>query len=341
MDCKLLHNDKKTNHMKQMIKLAIKSDTLIIVSPFLTEKIEHLFEQMRSIKKVTIYTTLDKFNDTAQKTISLFEFSKYCKSKDIDLIIKVDEELHGKVYLFYNGIEPEGFIITSGNFTDKGLIKSHEFGVVIEDESQQKNMADMIMSISTYDLDDKSLKRLYFEAVNYMQKHPSSKVEEFKAKKIIDKKPSETQKGDQHFYIKPIGTSKYPFVEPMILKDNDTTGFNNNPKTMNKGDVLICHSVGPSNIVGYYVVSDDEATYEKLDSDDRWPWKVHVECHSGKFSQEWWKYNIKTQDLVSEFLKEHPDKHITAVGTDTIGSLQWGNDKLQITKEFALYIISR
>ena len=66
-----------------------------------------------------------------------------------------------------------------------------------------------------------------------------------------------------------------------------------------------------------------------------------MECHSGKYSQEWWKYNMKTQELVSEFLHENPDKHITAVGTNTIGSLQWGNDKLQITKEFALFIINK
>ena len=50
---------------------------------------------------------------------------------------------------------------------------------------------------------------------------------------------------------------------------------------------------------------------------------------------------MKTQELVSEFLHENPDKHITAVGTNTIGSLQWGNDKLQITKEFALFIINK
>ena len=269
MNFRILQNDNKTNHIKKMAELAGKSDTLIIVSPFLTEKIDHLFEHMKTIKKVTVYTTLDKFNDTAQKAISLYEFFIFCKKNDIDLIIKVDEELHGKVYLFYMGIEPEGFIVTSGNFTDKGLIRSHEFGVMIEDAEQQKNMADMLMAISTYDLDEKSLNRLYNEAVTFIDKHTRIKVEEFKAKKIIDKKPSESQKTNQHFYIKPIGTSKNPFIEPMVLNDNDTTGFNKNPKSMNKGDILICHSVGTSNIIGYYEVSDDEAVYIKNDDEDR------------------------------------------------------------------------
>ena len=341
MEFTLLQNNKKSNHLKQMKKMAKQSDTLIITAPFLSEDIGGLLQQMPSIKKVTIYTTLDKFDDTAQKSIILFEFSEYCKNQGIDLIIKVDEELHGKVYLFYKAVQPKGFIITSGNFTGNGLEKNHEFGIAIEDADQQKLMAEMIMALSTYDISDKALMILYQEALLYIKNHPQSKKDGFKAKKLIDKKPSSTQNGDQHFYIKPVGTSKEPFEEPKTLGDNDVTGFNNNPKTMNRGDVLICHSVGPSNIVGYYVVSDEEASYDKWGDDDRWPWKIHVECHSGKFSSNWWDYKLKTQDLVSEFLEANPGKHITAVGTDTIGSLQWGNDKLQISKDFALFIINR
>lgn len=341
MDCNIIQNSGKENHIKYMKEMAKKSDTLIIVSPFLSDKIEQIIEQLNSIKNITIYTTLDKFDDTAQKAVALYMFAKYCKNKNIDLKIKIDEDLHGKVYLFYKGANPKGFIITSGNFTEKGMKKNHEYGIMINDAAQQKTMADMIMSIITYDIKEKELKALYFEALTYMEKHPLISKNEFKAKKIIDKKPSSTQNGNQNFYIKPIGTSKSPFKEPNVLKDNDSTGFNNNPKTLKKGDVLICHSVGPSNIIGYYVVADEEAEYDKLDEYDRWPWKVHVECHSGKFSSEWWKYKIRTQDLVDEFLTKYPGKHITAVGTDTIGALKWGRDKLHITKDFGMFIIEK
>ncbi|WP_294406830.1 phospholipase D family protein [uncultured Clostridium sp.] len=341
MELQLLQNTKKSNHLKQMIKMAKKSDTLIIGSPFLSDNMECLIEQMPTIKNVTVYTTLDKFDDTAQKAITLFEFLQYCKKHNVDLIVKIDEELHGKVYLFYEGILPKGFIISSGNFTNNGLEKNHEFGVLIEDSNQQKIMANMIMSMPTYDLSEESLNILNSEAHIYLKNHKQDTKEGFKAKRLIDKKPSVTQNGNQQFYIKPVGTSSEPFEEPKTLGDNDIIGFNNNPKSMNKGDVLICHSVGPSNIIGYYVVSDDKASYNKWNDDDRWPWKIHVECHSGKFSSEWWKYKLKTQDLVSEFLHDNPGKHITAIGTDTIGSLQWGRDKLHISKDFAMFIINR
>lgn len=340
MEIQIIQNGAKENHLFQMQKLGKKADTLIITSPFLSDDMSKFLERMPSINKITIYTTLDKFDDTAQKSIVLYEFADECERKNIDLIIKIDEELHGKVYLFYKGFEAKGFIISSGNFTGNGLKKNHEYGVLIDDTTQQKKMADIIMSVPTYDLDKESLTILYNEALEFMKKHPEQKVEHFRAKKLIDKKPSGTQIGNQHFYIKPVGTSKEPFVEPRTLGD-DIIGFNNNPKTMNRGDVLICHSVGPSNIVGYYSVCDDEAVYDKTDENDRWPWKLHVECHSGKFSSEWWNYKIKTGDLVEEFLQTQSELHITAAGTDTIGALQWGSDKLQISKEFAIFIIDR
>ena len=79
----------------------------------------------------------------------------------------------------------------------------------------------------------------------------------------------------------------------------------------------------------------------KNDDEDRWPWKVKAECHSSKFSAEWWDYELRTQELIDEFLEKNPGQHITVAGGDTLGALQWGRDKLQITKEFAQFIIGK
>ncbi len=341
MELKLLKNHKKDNHLKQMIKMAKKSNTLIIASPFLSKDLGELLEKMPSINKVTLYTTLDRFEDTASKAVALFEFWQFCKDKNINLIIKVDEDLHGKVYLYYKDATPKGLIISSGNFTNNGLIKNHEFGVAIEDTLHQKEVADMLMSLSTYDLQEKELCVLCHEAKKYLEKHKEKKSERFQARKLIDKKPSVTQSGNQRFFIKPLGTSKSPFEKPLTLGDNDVTGFNKNPRTMNKGDIVICHAVGASNIVGYYAISVEEEEYDKWDEEDRWPWKLQVECHSSKFSREWWKYNLKTRELAEEFIDKNKGKHITAKGTDTLGALQWGSDKLEISKDFAQFLLER
>lgn len=340
-DMEILTNGKKNNHLNRMKKMATKADTLIIVSPFVTEDISKLTEEMTTIKKITLYTTLQKYDDTAQKAVALYKFYEYCKAKSIDLLIKIDDNLHGKVYLFYDGIKPKGFVLTSGNFTENGLINNHEYGVCVEDADKQKEMADIIMSINTYDLSYTQLCEIYDEALKFIKKHPAIQLEKFKVHKLINKKPSATQNGTLKYYLKPVGTSKAPFEKPEVIEEVDWLGFVNEPKTLNRGDVLLLHGVGPSCIVGYYVIISDEAKFFEYDENDRWPWKVKAECHSSQFSANWWDYELKTKELVDEFLEANPDGHITAAGGDTLGALQWGKDRLEITKEFAQFVISK
>ena len=341
MNLDILTNGKKNNHLSCLKKMATKADTLIIVSPFVADDISKLLEGMPTIRNITLYTTLQKYDDTAQKVVALYKFYEFCKAKSIDLLVKIDDNLHGKVYLFYDGIKSKGFMLTSGNFTENGLVNNHEYGLCVEDPDKQKEMADIIMSINTYDLSYTQLCEIYDEALKFIKKHPAVQQEKFKVHKLINKKPSATQNGSVKFYLKPVGTSQEPFVKPMVIKDVDMLGFGKNPKSMQKGDVLLLHSVGPSSIVGYYVVISDEAVFDKKDDSDRWPWKVQAECHSSQFSSVWWDYELKTQELVNEFLEQNPGKHITLAGGDTLGALQWGRDKVQITKEFAQFIIDR
>ena len=337
----IISNSKKNNHLEYLKKIAAKADTMIIVSPFVTDDISKLIAGMTTIKKITLYTTLQKYDDTAQKAVALYKFNEFCKEKGIDLLIKIDDNLHGKVYLFYDGIMAKGFVLTSGNFTENGLVNNHEYGLLIEDVDKQKEMADIIMSINTYDLSYMQLCEIYDAALKFIKKHPVVPQEKFKVHKLINKKPSATQNGSVKYYLKPVGTSQEPFVKPMVIREVDMLGFGQNPKTMQKGDVLLLHSVGPSNIVGYYTVISDEVVFHKNDDEDRWPWKVQAECHSSQFSEKWWDYELKTQELVNEFLEQNPGKHITLAGGDTLGALQWGRDKVQITKEFAQFVIGK
>lgn len=142
IDLDILTNGKKNNHLSCLKKMAAKADTLIIVSPFVTDDISKLIDGMATIKKITLYTTLQKYDDTAQKAVALYKFYEFCKSEDIDLMIKIDDNLHGKVYLFYDGGKPKGFVLTSGNFTENGLANNHEYGLSVEDADKQKEMAD-------------------------------------------------------------------------------------------------------------------------------------------------------------------------------------------------------
>lgn len=322
--------------LKGMAKLA---DTAIIVSPFLSDNLSGIIEQMPTIKNITLYTTLDKYDDTVQKSLVLYDLDQWCRERGIDLIININDNLHGKVYLFYDGIQEQGFILTSGNFTQNGLEHNTEFGIAIDDNQMQKEIAKEIMSMPSYCLRTKELLALHDAALACQDKHPEEKKDTFKAKKIIDKKLVKGVPGSRNFYIKPVGTSKKPFLKPNIIEDNHEMGFNDNPKFLHRGDILFCYGVGTGYIVGYYIVSDEEAFYKKINEDDRWPWKVHIECQSGKFSNHWWDFNMRTQDMCDAFLMANPGKHITSAGTDTLGALRWGKDRLHITEEFGMYII--
>ncbi len=342
MNIKILTNEKKNNHLKFFTKMASKSDRLIIVSPFLSDDISKLIKDMSKIKEITLYTTLQKYNDSAQKIISLCSFYECCNEKGIDLSIKIDDNLHGKVYLFYGNEKEKGFILTSGNFTENGLINNHEYGLCIEDVDKQKELKESITSINTYDLTYAQLRQMYDDAQEFIKNHQTVKQERFKVNKLINKKPSVDQKETRCYYLKPIGTAKEPFDENRPpLKEIDFFGFGKKPKTIKRDDVLLLHSVGPSSIVGYYVTTGDDFREIKYDDKDRWIYKVQAECHSSKFTANWWKYELKTQALVDEFLEMYPDKNVTVAGGKTLGALQWGRDKIQITKEFAQFIINK
>lgn len=336
----ILKNEKKSNHLSCLEKRSTQADTLIIVSPFVADDISKLLNNISTIKKITLYTTLQKYDDTARKAISLYKFYEHCREKAIDLSIKVDDNLHGKVYLFYNGSEPKGFVITSGNFTENGLLNNHEYGLCIEDEEKQKEMRDIIESINTYDLSYIQLCEIYNDALKFIEKHPLIQQEKFKINKLTDEKPSATQNETVKYFIKLIGTTKNPFSEKRKLNNIDTFGFSKKPKKIQKGDVLLLHGVGPSSIVGYYRVISDEP-YEEQNCKDRWPWKVKAECCSPQLRSSWRDYKLKTQDLIAEFKQKKPEEHITQVGGDTLGALQYGLDKIQITKEFAQFVIGK
>ena len=280
MEYKLLSNSRKSNHYNELIKLATTSDTVIIVSPFLTNDFNEIISDMPSIKNITLYTVVDGYHDAINKATSLLNLFEVCKNKSIDLIIKIDEDLHGKVYLFYKGVKEQGFILTSGNFTTNGLKKNHEYGFLVNDELKQLELAKEIMSVNTYDLSYDQICIIQEEAMKFLLKNPKHPEAIFHVQKIINKKPSYTQTSSQQYFLKPLGTAQKHFDPGRILEDNGVTGFNDKVSSIHKGDVMLCHSVGTAYIVGYYEISDDEQFYQSDGTDDRWPWKFHFSCNT-------------------------------------------------------------
>lgn len=148
---KLVSNDNKDtdNHLEQLKKLAKVSNRCIIMSPFLSQNMKGLlskFNENKTLKKIDLITVNKGFNQTKNNPPAMRDFIEYCKENNIEWSIRIDEDLHGKVYSFYKRNRPKGIVVTSGNFTNEGLINHHEYGLFIKSRKIQKQIISQIKS---------------------------------------------------------------------------------------------------------------------------------------------------------------------------------------------------
>ncbi len=53
------------------------------------------------------------------------------------------------------------------------------------------------------------------------------------------------------------------------------------------------------------------------------------------------EYDLDRKLLLEEFLDEYPDAAVTGAGAKTLGTLNYGSDKVEVTKLFAEFLISK
>lgn len=335
---KILENGNTENHFSVLKKMTANADTLIVASPFLSEGILQTIALAKQLKKVILYTTLEKYTDTADKILLLDSYLSLCAEKGIDCTVKIDDDLHGKVYLCYQNETPTGMVITSGNFTNNGMQQNHEYGVFSDDALLQQQMMNILQKTRTYELTFDEIHIFKEKAEEYKKNHPQTVQPRFELRRIWNKKIAAAPKDRPRFFIKPIGTHTDPIIDSELT--SGVIGFAKRPKAVRVGDILIFHAVKARCIVGYGKVTE-VSDVPDFEYSERWPWKAKYVCESVPFSRNWKAYALHTEMLREEFLKNHSGIHITNAGGDTLGSLQWGNDKLQLTEAFAMFIVNK
>ncbi|MBF4432196.1 hypothetical protein EA848_21960, partial [Vibrio anguillarum] len=73
----------------------------------------------------------------------------------------------------------------------------------------------------------------------------------------------------------------------------------------------------------------------------RWPWYMEGQNRSCDFGGSWWEHDIKRNTALEEFRQLYPETPVTKSGNFSLGTLNFGNDKVQITKEFGDFLISK
>jgi hypothetical protein len=152
------------------------------------------------------------------------------------------------------------------------------------------------------------------------------------------------------YFLKPVGVSE----SPILLEDEkEFTDLHENlhfskkkPKGVRKGDVLITVAVTAGSLLSYYKVTGglQEVTQEEVARDrwkERWPWYMEGRNLSPQFGGEWWVHNIQRKDALNEFLEKYPGVPVTSAGGFSLGTINYGGDKVKITKEFGDFLISK
>lgn len=116
--------------------LCQKADELLMVTPFCYSDFSDFAEALEvagSIHRVQFITTLKK-DEVVGKIDALLSFSKEMNRIKVQWELRIDNHLHGKIYIFKKDGDPFAGIITSANLTHNGMAANHEWGCVIEDE---------------------------------------------------------------------------------------------------------------------------------------------------------------------------------------------------------------
>ena len=131
----IIENSSCHNHYDCLLNLCKQADELVIASPFCFPNFETFVSNVSkkdSARKITFITTM-KNDEAVEKIDSLLSFRKAMREHGIDWQIRIDNMLHGKVYIFKNNEVPFAAIITSANLTQHGLKQNHEWGCLVED----------------------------------------------------------------------------------------------------------------------------------------------------------------------------------------------------------------
>lgn len=342
-----------TTHNLCIQSMLSSADHMILVSPFLTEDFDEFIYDIAElgVKSILLITTLkDNSPDLFKKANSLYSFCTSCMQNGIKYGVRVDNKLHGKIYFAVkNGVPIKG-IVSSANFTVRGLSESHEWGTEIDDLDMLQNIISDLMKVSSAPLTYKEIETIVRTIDDYSKENPPIQEPKPKldvTKHIKDKlKVESTRKlsierhdfpEDTRYFLKPVGSSDHPFDESRKLSTtNQEMHFSRRkPNAVRPGDILICYGVGTTKLLGYFRVLSEP--FLLPNDSTRWPWAVDAENLSPKYSENWSSFSNTLSSVQTSY---GHDKELTYVGGKSLGALNFGSDKIRLNESFAQYIIS-
>ncbi len=341
-----------SNHKSTIVKLISKSTDLYIASPFLMSDLNIFFSEINldSLDSLTLLTTLNKKeNHILSKVDSLDSMHKFFESNypGVAINIIIDKYLHGKVYVFKNKNKYISGIITSANLTRPGLSKNNECGVQIKDAKVlDKLIKDIFSNPMCLSLDKDGLNKCVKDVRNFREKNPGSPASSEGPDLSHHLTATDDSMLDESltYWLKPIGVSDNYIVEEPYVEER-LHFSKRRPSGVSTGDIIICYAVGHGKLISVYEVLSEEpirSSKEEIRNEswlERWPWYFEGKNLTPIYGSRWWEHDLFLTQIAGEYLSDFPSNNIT-LKKQTLGSLNYGADKLRLSKGFAKCLIS-
>ena len=336
-------------HFAQLAGLFQRATSVTLMSPFLAADMAELLGSfdLSNLTHLHLITTLkprtmDQFRKI-DSIVSLIDVVD--RDNTIDLRISINNRLHGKVYIFRKADTPIAALITSANFTNSGLLRNDEWGVLIDDPVSIVDVESSIKNAAEYTeltVDD-AIEML--EVIDtYRAEHgepPDADGIELDLNSVLEKRGKPlTIETSATIWLKPVGDSEHPIVEGEDCSARTSNlHFARRPKGVSVGDKMIEYGVGIGMVLTYYTVTSE---FERIPDEERWPWFVEGRNEASHFGGQWWTQGLHINRLVEEYLAEwEDDATITLAGGKTLGAFQYGADKIRLSPDFGKFVIRR
>ena len=305
-------NNNTNSHLDEVKDLMANSNMALIASPFISltaiDKIKNWLTS--GFLELTLITTLkEKDPDQLRKVPVLIELFRLKKSRGFRLTVKIDNQLHGKVYIGMRDENYTGAIVTSANFTDNGLENNHEWGIFFNDQKEISNMHQQIVKDASLELTEKALMKMK----QWIDDNPK---EDVKSPSIdvsfIDmiEKPI-VNKASLTYWLKPLGKSPDPVPPTRLFGEGEhqITFTTKNPRGIAEGDILLVYSVVSQQMISVFEATDKRGVLTEFDNpgDERWPNYIWCKNLSPEYGAIWPVKGLTFKKITRRVLETIPN----------------------------------
>jgi hypothetical protein len=345
--------NKAENHFGEVKDLLANSNKALIASPFVSLTV---IDKMKNwltfgFQELTLITTLkEKDPDQLRKVPVLMELFRLKKTRGFHLTVKIDNQLHGKVYIGKRDSNYTGAIVTSANFTENGLENNHEWGFYVNDQNVISDIHHQILEDATVKLAEKDLMKMKQWMEENQAEDVKSPTVDVSFVDMIERPIPErpvSNIGGVTYWLKPLGRDHKPVPETAFYGETKhiiTFSKRGRPTGVKEGDILIAYSIGTMQLISVFVAGNDddrgELTKFPIPGDDKWPYYIWCKNETSQYGASWFKRKLSLHSLRDEFLRCQPTSTVLPSG-NKLNALQWGADHVRATLEFGLFVVRK